>query len=40
MMPGDMFGAQSFGQLEGDLFDQAARVDEDQRAAMLLRDGG
>ena len=37
---GYVFGADAVGELEGDLFDEAAGVDEDQGGAVVLRVGG
>ena len=37
---GDGFRAEAGGQFEGELFDQAAGVDEDQRGAVFEREGG
>jgi len=37
VMGGDRVFAQALGEFETDLFDELARVDEDQRRAMLIR---
>ena len=37
---GDVFGADAVGEFEGDFFDEAAGVDEDERGAVILRVGG
>ena len=39
-MGGDVFGADAVGEFEGDLFDEAAGVDEDEGGAVVLRVGG
>ncbi len=37
---GDVLGAEALGELEGDLFDEAAGVDEDEGGAVVLGVGG
>ena len=37
---GDVFVADAFGEFEGDFFDKAAGVDEDEGGAVILRVGG
>ena len=40
MVSGNVLGAEAFGELEGDLLDEAAGVDEDEGGAMVLGETG
>ena len=40
MVGGDVLGAEALAEFEGDLFDEAAGVDEDERGAVILGVGG